>query len=163
MKTKPKSTPLHGAKYHGHYLIVEILLEYGADVNIINDYRVNVYEEEASKEVDKHSSDRIKEILRQYERNLKNENLIDIHVYDDNEYKDDRVIKIRLGLASKCNDLLSELSNFSTAAQYRYFSIALRILRFNDKDTTIISAVACSRYASSKFVDTPIRLVGHKI
>ncbi|CAF4796274.1 unnamed protein product, partial [Rotaria sp. Silwood2] len=36
------------------------------------------------------------------------------------------------------------------------------MLFFEKKDTTIISAVGCSRYVSSKFIDTPICLTRHK-
>ncbi|CAF3977540.1 unnamed protein product [Rotaria sordida] len=161
MKTKPKSTSLHGAKYRGHVLIVELLLEYGADVNIKNDFGVNVFEEDISKEIDEYTSNKIKEILLQYQRNLTSDKLIDIHVYEDDSQEEEPIVKIKLGLRSNYTDLLTTLSNISDN-QYRYFSIARRILFFKEEDTTIISAVGCARYVSSKFIDTPIRLICHK-
>ena len=162
MKVEPRSTPLHGAKYRGHVSIVELLLEYGADVNIKNDYGTNVYEELVAEEVDNNSSSKIKELLAQYKRNLKSEKLIDIHVYEDESDGQEPIAKIKLGLKAEYEDLLTALSGISTN-QHSYFSIARRPLFFKEEDnTTIISAVCCARYASSKFIDTPIRLTRHK-
>ena len=39
-----KNTPLLIASKYGHILIVKYLLEYGADINLINAYQKNVYE-----------------------------------------------------------------------------------------------------------------------
>jgi ankyrin repeat protein len=160
MTCKPRSTPLHGAKYRGHLSIVELLLEYGADVNIKNDYGLTVFDETICDEVDEHVRSKIKELLDQYKRNLKSEKLLDIHIYEDDGNEQEPVARIRLGLEAGYNDLIEALSNIS-GNQYPYFSIARRALCFKE-DTTIISAVCCARYASSKFIDTPIRLIRHK-
>ncbi|CAF1170144.1 unnamed protein product [Rotaria magnacalcarata] len=162
MKTKPKSTPLHGAKYRGHYLIVELLLEYDADVNIKNDFGTTVFDEEISNEVDNISSNKIQKILLQYQNNLKSDKLIDVHVYENDGEDEEPIVKVKLGLRSKYSDLLAALSSVS-GDQYPYFSIARRMLSFKEKEeTTIISAVGSARYGFSKFIDTPIRLIGHK-
>ncbi|CAM4973559.1 unnamed protein product [Rotaria socialis] len=162
MKTKPKSTPLHGAKYRGHYLIVELLLEYGADVNIKNDFGTTIFDEEISNDVDNISSNKIQEILLQYQSNLKSDKLIDVHVYENDGQDEEPIVKVKLGLRSKYSDLLAALSTVSDD-QYPYFSIARRMLSFKEKEeTTIISAVGGARYGFSKFIDTPIRLIGHK-
>ncbi|CAF3146101.1 unnamed protein product [Rotaria sp. Silwood2] len=161
MKNKPRSTSLHVAKFRSHVLIVKLLLEYSADVNIKNDFGANVFEDDISEEVDKDSASRIKTILLQYQRNLICHKLIDIHVYENDGNDDEPIVKIKVGPSLNYQNLLTELSNVSSD-QYPYFSIARRILFFEKKDTTIISAVGCSRYASSKFIDTPICLVRHK-
>ncbi|CAF2886323.1 unnamed protein product [Rotaria sp. Silwood2] len=161
MKNKPRSTSLHVAKFRSHVLIVELLLEYSADVNSKNDFGANVFEDDISEEVDKDSASRIKTILLQYQRNLICHKLIDIHVYENDGNDDEPIVKIKVGPSLNYQDLLTELSNVSSD-QYPYFSIARHILFFEKKGTTIISAVGCSRYASSKFIDTPICLVRHK-
>jgi ankyrin repeat protein len=162
MTVKPRSTPLHGAKYRGRLSIVELLLEYGADVNIRNDFGATVYDEPISEEVDNNASSKIKELLAQYKRNLKSEKLIDIHVYEDDGDGEKPVAKIKLALKAEYEDLLTALTGISDD-QYPHFSIARRPLCYKQEDnTTIISAVCCARYTSSKFIDAPIHLIRHK-
>jgi ankyrin repeat protein len=161
MTTKPKSTPLHGAKYRGHLSIVELLLEYDADVNIKNDFGATIFDEEISDEVDKRLANKINELLLQYKRNLKSEKLLDVHVYEDDGTEQEPIAKIKLGMKADYDDLLAALSDVSNN-QYPYFSVARRALEFPKDDPTIISAVCRARYASSKFIDTPICLIRHQ-
>jgi ankyrin repeat protein len=161
MKVAPKSTPLHVAKYRGHLSIVELLLEYGADVNIKNDYGATVFEEVILKEVNKDVSDKIKDLLLKHQHNLKSEKILDIHVYDDDGDGQKPIAKIKLGLEAKKRDLLAALLDISDN-QDAYFSIARRALDFKKEDTTIISALCRARYTSSKFIETPICLIRHK-
>jgi ankyrin repeat protein len=161
MTTESKSTPLHGAKYRGHLPIVELLLEYDADVNIKNNFGATVFDEEICKEVNKNVANEINELLLQYKRNLKSEKLLDVHVYEDDGNEQEPIAKIKLGMKADYNDLLTALSDVSNN-QYPYFSVARRLLEFSKEDPSIISAVCRARYASSKFIDTPICLIRHK-
>ncbi|CAF1471735.1 unnamed protein product [Adineta steineri] len=158
---KPKSTPLHVAKFRGHIAIVELLLEYEADVNIKNDFGATVFDEDISAEVEKNIASKIIELLAKYKSSLKSDKLIEIHIYEDDGIEQEPIGKVKVGLKDGYKDLLSSLSKISLD-QYRHFSIARRALHFQDDNTTIISAVGCARYTSSKFIDTPIRLIGHK-
>jgi hypothetical protein len=83
-------------------------------------------------------------------------------VYDDDDVGQDPKVKLQLGLKDTYEDLLAALSRISVSQNY-YFSVARRRLHFKDKDTTIISAVCCARYVSSKFIEMPLRLTRHKI
>jgi hypothetical protein len=112
-------------------------------------------------EVDQTLSNKIKKLLLQHQHNFKSEKLLDIHVYEDNGNRKEPIAKIKLELEAKRKDLLEALSSVS-GDQYPYFSIARRPLHFKTVDTTIISAICCARYSSSKFIDTPIRLIRHK-
>ncbi|UJR08872.1 hypothetical protein I4U23_013127 [Adineta vaga] len=161
MKNKPRSTPLHGANYRGHVNIVELLLEYRADVNIKNDFGATVFEEKPATDINQDSATRIRTLLDQYKKNLKSEKLIEIHIYDDDGNEESPIAKVPIGLKAGYDDLLEALSN-TNASQYQYFSIARRVLDFSPKNITVISAVCRARYTSSRFIDTPIRLIGHK-
>ncbi|CAF4878847.1 unnamed protein product [Rotaria sp. Silwood1] len=163
MKETPKNTSLHIAKYYGHLKIIELLLEYGADVTIKNDYRATVFEERFSKEVNHDIARKIYDLLLQYRNNLKHHKLIDVHIYldEDQDGDDDPKVKIQLHHADTYDDLLYALPSY-LKNQCNYFSIARRPLHFEKKETTIISAVGRARYRNSKFIDTPLRLTLHK-
>jgi hypothetical protein len=161
MKETPKSTSLQGAKYNGHLAIVELLLEYGADVTIKNDYKATVFEDGFSGKVDQDTASKINEILSQHRNNLKDQKIIDIHIYLDKDETDQPKTRLQLHHAAVYDDLLKALPN-SLKTEHNHFSIARRPLIFDKKDTTIISAVCRARYANSKFIDTPLRLTLHQ-
>jgi len=161
MNDKPKSTPLHGAKFCGHSLIVELLLEYGADVNIKNDSGATVFNEAISEEVDEESSNKVKELLLQYQRNLQSHKLIDVYIYSDEGDAVEPIVKLQIDHKTVYEDLLQALPENLWNEKYN-FSIAGRPLNFEKPKTRVISAVYCARYATSKLVDTPLRLILHK-
>jgi ankyrin repeat protein len=161
LENAPKSTPLHGAKYHGHFKIVELLLEYGADVTIKNDFRATVFEEGVSEEVHENMANKINDLLFQYRSNLKNHKMIDVYIYLDNDVGDNPKTKIQLHYAAVYEDLLQALPN-NLKSELNYFSIARRPLNFEKQGTAIISAVCRARYANSKFIETPLRLTLHQ-
>jgi ankyrin repeat protein len=161
MKDKQKNTSLHGAKFRGHFLIVELLLEYGADVNIKNDFGVTVFDQTISEEVDENSSNKIKELLLQYQHNLKSRKLIDVYIYLDEGDGEEPIVKLQIDHKTVYEDLLQALPE-NLWNEKCYFSIAGRPLNFEKIKTRVISAVYCARYATSKLVDTPLRLTLHK-
>ncbi|CAF4282483.1 unnamed protein product, partial [Rotaria magnacalcarata] len=71
VKHKPNHTPLNVAKFRGHALVVELLLEHGADVDIEHgadvdiehDFGASVFEDEISKEVNRDAAVKTKNIL----------------------------------------------------------------------------------------------------
>ena len=158
--TGSRSTPLHGAKYHGHLSIVELLLKYDADATIQNAYRVTAFDEEISQEVNKNVALKINELVLEHQINLKAEKLLNIYVYDNNN-GEEAIANIQLGINATRKDLVAALPA-SSIDEYPYFSVARRVLDFEKEDTTIISAVCHARYASSKFIDTPICLIRHR-
>ena len=161
MKETPRSTSLHGAKFHGHLAIVELLLEYGADVTAKNDFKATVFDESVSDHVDQSVASRINEFLLQYRSNIQKHRLINVHIYLDEDDGNDPKIKIQLHHAAVYIDLLHALPDY-LRNEYNHFSIAGRPLEFIKKETTLISAVCCARYVSSRFIDTPLRLTLHK-
>ncbi|CAF1184231.1 unnamed protein product [Rotaria sordida] len=165
MRETPKNTSLHIAKYYGHIKIVELLLEYGANITIKNDFKVTVFEEKFSEKVKQDIARKIYELLLQYRNNLKYHKLIDVHIYldenQDDDDNDDPKVKIQLHYAATYDDLLYALPNY-LKNEYNYFSIARRPLNFKKKETTVVSAVCHARYIKSKFIDTPLCLTLHK-
>ncbi len=161
MKDNPSRTPLHGAKFRGHFLIVELLLEYGADVNIKNHFGFTVFDETISEEVDKDSSNKIKQLLLQYEQKLKCHKLIDVYIYLDQNNGEEPIVRLQIDHKTVYEDLLQSLPE-NLWNDKCYFSIAGRPLNFSKSKTRIMSAVYCARHATSKLVDTPLRLTLHK-
>jgi hypothetical protein len=153
LKAEPHSTPLHTACLHGHLEIVELLLSYGADVTIKNDYGDTIFYEI--------KTNAIKQLIQQHRKNLHENKLLTVHVFADDDNSQNPIAKVQLHCEATFDDLLKELP--ATLRQERiYFSIARRPLLFADRTTTIISAVCCARYGSTKFIDVPIRLALHK-
>jgi ankyrin repeat protein len=161
MKDKPKNTPLHGAKFRGHFLIVELLLEYGADINIKNDFGATVFDATISEEVNKDSSNKIKELLSQYQRNLNSHKLINVYIYLDEGNGEEPIVRLQIDHKTVYEDLLQALPE-NLWNEKCYFSIAGRPLNFEKTKTRVMSAVYCARHATSKLVDTPLRLTLHK-
>lgn len=147
------STPLHGAAFHGHISTVELLLAYGADVNIKNNFGATVFDEVKPEPIER--------ILEQYRRNLKNDKLMPVHIYLGKinwDNKDEQPIaKVHLRYDAKRKDLLEALPE-TMRNEDGYFSIAKRPLCFENNETTILTAVCCSRYVRSKFIEIPLRL-----
>jgi len=71
------STPLHGAAYYGHTLIVELLLQHGAKTDIINQFKNTALDESATPEIrsliQNASADKILSVTAE----LRGENLVD--------------------------------------------------------------------------------------
>ena len=67
-----KVHPLHGAVYHNHLAIVELLLASGADVNIRNQHNQTAFEDARTEEM--------KKLLEKYRDNLKEQKLISVHL-----------------------------------------------------------------------------------
>jgi ankyrin repeat protein len=158
---KPRSTPLHGAKYYGHLSVVELLLEYGADFNIKNDFGATVFDDGVSNEVDKNLSSKIEDVLLKYQRYLKTHKLIDVYIYLAESKEEEPVIKLQIDHTTVYQDLLQALPKNLWDVKY-YFSIAGRPLDFNNSDKRLMSAVYCARYGTSKLLDTPLRLTLHQ-
>ncbi|CAF1456570.1 unnamed protein product, partial [Rotaria sordida] len=72
---KSESTPLHGAVYNGHVSTVDLLLSYGADVNIKNKY--------GSTPIDDARTDEMKQILKRYRANLDGNKFFSVHLFGD--------------------------------------------------------------------------------
>jgi ankyrin repeat protein len=161
MKTKPKSTPLHGAKYRGHLSIIELLLEYGADVNIKNDFGATVFDEAVSNEVDNDLSSRINQLLLEHQRYLKSHKLIDAEIYLHESDEEKPIVRLQIDHKSVYDELWQAVPIELWDKKY-YFSIAGRPLNFQRPDTRILSAVYSARYTNSKLVDTPLRLTLHQ-
>lgn len=167
MKKSPKSTALHGAKYHGYLKIVELLLEYGADVTIKNDYRATVFEDEVADDVDRDTLNQIHDLLQEHSSSLKMDKIIDVYIYPDKNVEldkdaaDKELVKVRLHPSAVYNDLLKALPD-NVKSKVDHFSIARRPLDFDMKNTTVIAAVCRARYAHSKFIETPLRLTLHE-
>ena len=147
--------------------IVELLLEYGADVTIRNDFRATVFEDQVAKDVDEDVLNKILDLLQDYSSNLKTDKMIDVYIYPDKyvgvdkDAADKEIAKVRLHPSAVHNDLLKALPDH-VKDKVNHFSIARRPLDFTVKNTTVIAAVCRARYAHSKFVETPLRLTIHE-
>ena len=161
MSEAPRSTALHTAKYHGFLTIIELLLEYDADVTIKNDFKVNALDEQIEETVDQVTSKKINELVREYRENLKSQKLIDVHVYLNGADDGKPVTKIQLQLRDTYSNLVTALPSH-LANGLDHFSVARRALKFESIDTTVISAVCRARHMNSRYLDLPICLTLHK-
>ena len=158
MKKSPKSTPLHAAKYYGHVPVVQLLIDFGADLTIKNEHGLSALDEDIPKSVDEKTASKLKQLLRQYQLSSMEQKSIDVHIYDTG---DSPVEKVRVHHSAVYADLLNALPD-DFKSRVGYFSIARRRLRFDDPDTTIIAAVCRARYTNSKFITTPLCLTFHR-
>lgn len=161
MENTPKSTSLHGAKFYGHFKTVELLLEYGADVTIKNDFKATVFEEGLYEGVHEDIASKINGLLLQYRSSLKNHRMVDVSLYLDNDQGDTPKHRMQLHHAAVYDDLVQALPD-NLKQECNYISIGRRLLNFGKKETTIIAAVCRARYANSKFIETPLRLTLHQ-
>jgi ankyrin repeat protein len=149
------STPLHGAVYHGHKSTVELLLCRGANINLKNHFNATPYDES--------SSDEIKTLLNQYRTDLLAERYITVHVYGDGSKSgDEPIAKVHLNCHATITNLIEAMPS-SLGNAYRWFSVARSPLNRNDDDNkgSLISAVCRARYTNTKFIDSPICLIGY--
>jgi hypothetical protein len=130
-------------------------------LHIKNGFGATVFDQEIASKIDDYLASKINELLPPYKRDLKSAKVLDIYVYEDDDDTDLPIAKVKLGMNADYHDLLTALSGTSDN-QYPYFSVARRALEFPKEDPSIISAVCRARYASSKFIDTPICLIRHK-
>ncbi|CAF1276546.1 unnamed protein product [Rotaria sp. Silwood1] len=151
---EPGSTPLHGAVYHGHISTVDLLLSHGADINIKNTYDTIAFDDAQTDEMKRH--------LQQYRTNLKDNKLLDVHLYGDGAKSGTQPLaKLQIHCNAKYSDLI-EAMPASMRDQFPNFSIARRPLNFEDDKTTILSAVCRARYGTSKFVQLPLCITAHE-
>lgn len=161
MVEAPRSTALHTAKYHGYLPIVELLLEYGADASIKNDFKVTAIDEQIEQTVDQTTANKINELLYAYRENLKEKKLIDVFIHLDGTDNDKPAMKVQLHPTATYRDLVEALPK-DLVNGLDHFSAARRALKFDDDHTTVISAICRARYLNSRFLDLPISLTLHK-
>ncbi|CAF3425846.1 unnamed protein product [Rotaria sp. Silwood2] len=149
-----ESTPLHGAVFHGHCSTVDLLLTYGADVNIKNKY--------GSTAIDDAKTDEMKQRLRQYRTYLDGNKLFSVHLYGDGAKSgNEPIAKLQLHCDATYNDLVKAMPD-SIRNKYPNFSIARRPLNFEEDGTTILSAVCRAQYGKTKFVQLPLCITAHE-
>ncbi|CAF5080175.1 unnamed protein product, partial [Rotaria sp. Silwood1] len=164
-----ESTPLHGAVYHGHVSTVELLLSYGADVNIKNKdgfTATDVVQVDEVKDglttVNDARIDEVKQLLIQYRVNVDENKFFSVHLYDDGtESGNELLAKLQLHYDATYNDLVKAMPD-SIRDKYPNFSIARRPIYFEDDATTVLSAVCRARYGKSKFVQLPLCITAHQ-
>lgn len=148
-----RSTPLHGAIYHNHFSIVELLLEHNADMSIKNQHNETPFHNA--------QSDKMKEFLRKRHKNLEDEKYLAIHLYGDGKTSGDEALaKVQLHLRATYNDLVSAMPS-SVREKYNSFTIARRPLVFDD-DATVLSAICRARYGKTRFIELPLCITTHE-
>ncbi|CAF0731415.1 unnamed protein product [Adineta steineri] len=148
------STSLHTAAYNDHISTVELLINHGADVNIKNHYGETVF--------DNARSDKMKNFLQQYRKNLLENKILIVHLFGDGRKTgNEPLAKLQLNWNATRDDLWNAMPE-SLRKEYHSFSIARRPLQLQEKDTTIISAFCRARYGKSKFVELPLCITAHE-
>lgn len=149
-----RSTPLHGAVYHGHLSTVELLLSHHADMNIKNQFGETVFENARS--------DEVKQLLKKNRQNLHDNKFITVHLFGDGKSSgNDALAKVQLDYDANYNDLINAMPA-SLRDKYNSFSIARRPLNFDEDDATVLSAVCRARYGKTKFVELPLCITAHE-
>jgi len=69
------STPLHGASYYGNDLVVQLLLQYGADTNIKNNFSHLAFDESKNKSISKNIQDFKEDVINILLKKLDNNKL----------------------------------------------------------------------------------------
>ncbi|CAF4932837.1 unnamed protein product, partial [Rotaria sp. Silwood1] len=152
--TESESTPLHGAAYHGHALIVDLLLSYGADINIKNKY--------GSTAMGDARTDAMKQFLGKYRASLDENKFFSVHLYGDGAQSgNEPLAKLQLHCDATYNDLVQAMPD-SIRDKYTKFSIARRPLNFEEDGITVLSAVYCARHVNTKFFQLPLCITAHE-
>ena len=147
-----RSTPLHGAVFHDHTDVVELLLSYHADVTIRNTYGATVFDE--------CQSDLARAMLESYRDRLGDSKLIALHIYQKHfgeRSNEQPIARLSLSYEATDRDLMEALRPF-LEEQTGYFTLAGRTLHFEEEDPTILTAVYRARYSDSRFIETPLHL-----
>ena len=147
-----RSTPLHGAAFHGHTDVVELLLSYHADLTLRNAYGLTVFDE--------CQSAMVKAMLENSRERLCDGKFITIHIYEKRpgqRSKEQPAARLSLPYDMKHIDLLRALPP-PLQGQLGYFTIAGRALQFEEDDSSILTAVYRARYSKSRFIETPLHL-----
>ncbi|CAF1386800.1 unnamed protein product [Adineta steineri] len=148
-----RSTPLHGAVFHGHLSTVELLLTRGADINIKNQFDATVFDEV--------KRDDIKKLLKLYRDNLADDKILSVHLFGDGKSSgNEPLVKVQLHYDATINDLIKAIPD-PLCNEYRWFSISRSPLDFDYEKMTLISAVCRARYVNTKFIDLPLCLIGY--
>lgn len=143
-----RSTPLHGAAFHGHIDVVELLLSVHADLTIWNAYGFTVFDE--------YQSAMVRTMLENCRERLSGGKLITIHIYEKRlgqRSAEQPAARLSLPYDVKLIDLLRALRP-PVQGQLGYFTIAGRALQFEEEDSTILTAVYRARCSKTRFIET---------
>ena len=154
LNDKSRSTPLHGAVFHNHLLIVELLIAHGADVNIRNGHNETPFENA--------KTDEMKKLLQKYRDNLRELKPIVIHLYGDGKKSgNDALAKLNIPWDADLHHL-RKVTKQALGESFDAFSIARRPLHTDSDDIKVISALYRARHCDTKFIDMPICLTVHE-
>ena len=149
-----KSTALHAAVFYGHQSIAEILLSYGADVNIRNGFNSTVFDDAQSNEMRK--------LLQQHRQNLQGEKLLSVHLFSDGgKAGNEALAKLFLCCDATIDQLLEAMSD-DLRKKFDSFSIARRPLAADADETKLVSIVARARHGKTQLIELPLCLTAHE-